>query len=588
MKATGLGPWAVVTSAALALLSLAGCGDDPKPSPTSAAAAGEAGQPAAGGGSKSSGGEAGEPSEPNVGGEGPLDAGGMPGSAGAPADPCEGVSPFGECVTPAQARKCIVPTGNGLPMLVTTDCRDFEHCVVDRKQARCVLNQNACLPSQSECTSSKQLRTCDPQGAWHTEVCPGACQQSAIGGFCVSGATTTTFNGTLLYEQVQVLDTYVDWAKSSIDQPAEGVLVLSGDGNEWLDATLVDENGNYSLQVPTSNTGIEQLAFFLIHPDPTGSIAQFGVFDPNVPDGVVSTDATLDGQTWSWGVPLSEVSSGETLRITEEQGSGAMHIYRRLLQIQRFDAEFYGTEPGTIAAWFHLNTQWDCGACFAPWPAEVASNPFDSQLFISATAQDRSYWSDAVTIHEAGHYTMWSYGVSPNEGGQHCLGQPTAPGQAWSEGWATGFSSILRESSVYWDKQAGSMFWFDVGSRFYQDVTWQRPKPRNGLLQDIDENEVAAMLWSLAQPGSAGADATLLGLRQPSVTGSEFKRGYTRHLWDMNNCRRSSYFDTGESAPMFADYLDGLACDNVPAAAIDDATNPEQSYPYPSQEPLCP
>jgi hypothetical protein len=460
--------------------------------------------------------------------------------------------------------------------------------VVDRKQARCVLNNNACLPNQSECTSSKQLRTCDAQGAWHTEVCPGACQPSAIGGFCVSGADTTTFNGTLLYEQVQVLDTYVDWAKSSIDQPAEGVLVLSGDGNEWLDASLVDENGNYSIQVPTSNTGIEQLAFFLIHPDPTGAFAQFGVFDPDVPNGEVSTDETLDGQIWSWAVPLSEISNGESLRINEEQGSGALHIYRRLLQIQRFDREFYGAEPGTIAAWFHLNTQWDCGACFAPWSVEVASNPFDSQLFISATAQDRSYWSDAVTIHEAGHYTMWSYGVSPNEGGQHCLGQPTAPGQAWSEGWATGFSSILRESSVYWDKQGGSMFWFDIGSRFYQDVTWERPKPRGGLLQDIDENEVAAMLWSLAQPTSAGADATLQGLRQPSISGSEFRRGYTRHVWDMNNCRRSSYLDTGESAPMFADYLDGLACDNVPAAAIDDATNPEQSYPYPSQEPLCP
>jgi hypothetical protein len=79
----------------------------------------------------------------------------------------------------------------------------------------------------------------------------------------------------------------------------------------------------------------------------------------------------------------------------------------------------------------------------------------------------------------------------------------------------------------------------------------------------------------------------LLGLRTANVTGTDFARGYTRHVWDMNNCRRLNYFDTGESAPMFADYLDGLVCGGVPATAIDDTTNPSASYPYPSQQPLC-
>ena len=39
---------------------------------------------------------------------------------------------------------------------------------------------------------------------------------------------------------------------------------------------------------------------------------------------------------------------------------------------------------------------------------------------------------------------------------------------------------------------------------------------------------------------------------------------------------------------MFADYLDGLVCGGIPPAAVDGVTNPQQSYPYPSQEPLCP
>jgi hypothetical protein len=183
---------------------------------------------------------------------------------------------------------------------------------------------------------------------------------------------------------------------------------------------------------------------------------------------------------------------------------------------------------------------------------------------------------------------MWSYGLSPNEGGQHCLGVPTAPGQAWSEGWATGFSSILRDSPVYWDKQQGSMFWFDLAQRKYDQLAWQRPNPNGSLLQDIDENEVAAMLWSLSKDASVGAESALAGLRTPSVTVPDFPRGYTRHVWDAQDCKRVGYFDTGESSPTFADYLDGLVCGGVPASAIDATTSPKQGYPYPSKAPLCP
>jgi hypothetical protein len=104
----------------------------------------------------------------------------------------------------------------------------------------------------------------------------------------------------------------------------------------------------------------------------------------------------------------------------------------------------------------------------------------------------------------------------------------------------------------------------------------------------MDENEVAAMLWSLASNAAVGPDKTLLGLIAPSVTEPVFKRGYTRHEWETQNCKRIGFHDTGETAPMFADYLDGLACSGTPAVAIDAATDPKQAYPYPSRAPLCP
>jgi hypothetical protein len=540
-------------------------------------------------GESAGGTDSGQPGAAGMSGATTSDGGVGDGGAGAAVDPCQGVPAQGECVTPQRARACVVPTGNGSPMLVTTDCRTFEHCDAGNGQARCVLNAEACVPDQAECLDAQNIRRCDRNGVWESGACPSSCQQSALGGFCVESQPAGTFQGQLHYEAVPAYDDFSDWADSSVYLAAEGVLVLAGDGTEWVDAALVDEQGNFTIKVPTSTTGEEQLAFFLLHPDPTGAFAQFGVFDPDVPEGVVNVDSQWDGQAWSWAARLSDLTNGDDIKINELQGSGAIHIYTRLLQVQSTIAEFYGPEqqPGTIAAWMHLNTAWDCGACFAPWPVEVAASRFDSQLFISATAEDRSYWSDAVTVHEAGHYTMWSYGVSPNEGGPHCLGQPTAPGQAWSEGWATGFSSILRNEPVYWDKQQGSMFWFDLGQRQYDRADWQRPSAGAGLLQAIDENEVAAMLWGLARDPDVGPDNALLGLRTQSVTEPEFRRGYTRHVWDMQGCKRVGYADTGESSPMFADYLDGLVCGGIPASAVDRVTSPKQFYPYPSAAPLC-
>jgi hypothetical protein len=451
-----------------------------------------------------------------------------------------------------------------------------------------VLNEDACVPDQSACADKQTLMKCDKSGAWQIQSCPDACRDSAMGGFCVEDTPTVAFSGTLSYEQFAAQDNYDDWAKTSSYQPAEGVLVLSGDGTDWLDAALVGADGAFTINVAATRTGQEKLAFFLEHPDPTGAYTELGVFQPKVGDGRASSQNKLDGQPWSWTENLSGLAPGAKIEITEKQGSGAIHTYTQVLRVQRFIREFYGKNPGTLLVWLRMNTSWDCGNCFMPANTEVSATPFDSQMFIAADAVDRSYWSDAVTVHEAGHYAMWSYGTPPEEGGQHCTGQTSPPGLAWSEGWATGFSSIFRKSSMYYDKQGGSMFWVDIAQRRYKKETWQRPNPDRGLLQDIDENEVAAMLWELSQPDSIGVDATLLALRAPSVTKPKFKRGYTKHVWTMNKCVRSNYQDTGKSAPMFADYLDGLMCTGSPAASIDAVTTPQQAYPYPSDKPLCP
>jgi hypothetical protein len=587
-------------AAALGLLVAAGCGGgDDKSKSESAAGSdanslGGADDAAASEGGATPGQEEGGAPQASGQEEGgaPEASGGSPageaGGAGmSDAGPCQGVPTAGECTSKSQTRFCVVPTGNGIPTVVTQDCRTFEHCEQGKDGAQCVLDAGACIPGQSECIDATSGRACTDAAVWETTVCAAACKDSAAGAFCVPAGATKPYTGKLVYQAFGPYDDYSDWGPQSQDLPGEGVLVLSMLGKDILDATLVAADGSFTLNVPASPAGAGQLTFLLLHPDPTAATAEFGVFDPDVAQGNVTAGNKLDGQVWLWGAAVSDYPSG-TIRLDENHGSGAMHVYEWLRYAHKASIDFYGAAPHTVVAWMHLGTEWSCGSCFLSLPAEVQSFPFDTQLFFSATAQDRAYWSDAVSVHEIGHYTMFSYGTSPNEGGQHCVGNTTLPGQAWSEGWATGFSSIVRHSPIYYDKQQGSMFWIKLDDRQYTNHAWQRPDPKAGLLQDIDENEVAAMLWGLTVSADVGAGKTLSALTTPSVTGTSFARGYTRHTWQMQNCQRSEIVDTGEKAPTFADYLDGLACAQVSPAAIDSVTNPSTAYPYPSKAPICP
>jgi hypothetical protein len=181
---------------------------------------------------------------------------------------------------------------------------------------------------------------------------------------------------------------------------------------------------------------------------------------------------------------------------------------------------------------------------------------------------------------------MGTYGRAVGEGGQHCIGVPDAPGLGWSEGFATWFSSDLREDPIYFDKQQGSMFWLDISTR--TGYAWVRPSAADGMLQDIDENEISAMLWDMSATQAIGHAPMDKALSSARMTKAPFARGYTLHGWDVDNsCQRINIEDSGESTTCVADFLDALVCGGVSAAVVDHATDPQTNYPYPSGAPLC-
>ncbi len=499
---------------------------------------------------------------------------------------CGGVPSSGACLNTGEVQVCALATGQGLPSVVTYACPPGTGCREGAAGAVCA-PLGYCLPGQSRCSGPTTLATCDVSLSWSTTSCQRGCEDGPVGAFCPAGATTP-FSGTLLFERRRPNANYSAWLPAAAE-PARGVLVVAQSATgAWYGVTRTDAAGRYTVNAPALPAGTDALLFIAWGGD--GLMVTSAVMDAALGPGLFSVGSkNLARRTWSWSRSLSATPSGGTITITASQGSAALAIFEDLEAARAYDAARHqGHDGRSVVVWFGLGTRWRCGACFSNTPAEG----FQTQVWLDGDATDQSYWSDAVTLHELGHWAMASFGRNPGEGGAHYFGEPTFPGQAWSEGFATFHSGALRDSPVYFDSQGG-LFWFDLSTEtFAGGGSFVEPTPSAGLMQRMDENALAAMLWRLRGPDAGTEQRLHDALASAHLTTAPWPRGYTRHTWSLcwttsGNIEPCNVQDTHESAPMLADFLDALECGGLPAAALGGALRPDAGYPYPTAAPLC-
>ncbi len=513
-------------------------------------------------------------------------------SAGTPvvdlSNGCAGLPPGGWCENERLARYCSLPTGAAEASLVEVACGAGEQCVESTRGASCQLAAGAeCRPGQSECADANTARGCT-DGQWETVPCDGACVETALGANCAPNTALSTYRGTLTYDMRWPNDSFTDWDLETQAMYANNVLMLSFSGDDVVDAAYVGAttDGEFELQVAPGGSLLALAAW--VDAEDNMYVA---LLDPGLSAGEHDPGEVSDAPViWAWRWSIDAFPSGSSLHVSETQGAGILRVYTVLLAAVASGADALDVaSPPSVVAWMGNNVTWSCGACFADVPTDAVTG-FDSQLWIGVGA-DAAYWSDPVTAHEAGHHIMFAHGEAGREGGTHTLGVPTHPGQAWSEGWATYFSSALRQSPVYYDKQGGGFFWLDLSSRAYASgAAWQRPDARNGLFQLMDENEVSAQLWRLDGGDGDGLGAAMRALASPRMTTAPFLRGYTQRTWDPQPGESPiPYESTRVSAPFLADFFDAMLCDGLASRAqIDAVTEPSTRFPYPSNAPLCP
>ncbi len=513
--------------------------------------------------------------------EGGEDAASCPADC-ATEDPCGGVSARGRCVGSDRVEFCRIPTGDATPELLTYSCLESERCDESSGEARCLLVAS-CRESTTRCVDAQTLQRC-VGGEWSDTTCPGGCLSSALGGACAPDGPTRSLRMSATAEIRTPRQDLTDWGEVQTI-PAAWMLALSFQGEELLDAVRLDDDGAFEILVPSTPGPEDAVVLAALELDEEGEVAMMLV----EPGWDASSEPRPLGEEpnpnlWAWAWSSADLSDGVTLPITLDTGSGAAFAYVYLsAAYQSAKALFPDRKPDPLVAWLGLGTGWECGACFVRYPSQVLDVSVQTHIWL-AGGSDEGYWSGPVTAHEFGHYVMDVFGYSPREGGVHYIGVPTHPGQAWSEGWATFFSTWLRADTTYYDKQGGGMFWVDLAGRTYSGGTpWQRPSGSTGLYGLIDENEVAAMTWRLSQQGQ-GAEP-MAALHSQRMTQPPFARGYLRRSWSPWD---PSSYSEHESAPMFADLLDALLCEGLLSTTqIDAVTEPASFYPYPSGAPQC-
>jgi len=414
----------------------------------------------------------------------------------------------------------------------------------------------------------------------------------ALGARCVSAVATAPWSGTLRYAYRAWDWAVTGWSSSTSQAAAQAVLVLSLRGDELVDATVSAADGSFTVQLPADFTpATDRLVFALIATHADGSLA-FAVARPDVPVGswVVTQAPPAESSTfWSWSVDPSVVASGSTILIGEAQGSAAVRVFDWARYAVRQSESWFGKDGQSVLLWLAPEVTYSCGSCFTPWAAVVQGQAFASQIWLPASSVEQRYWSEALVAHELGHWAMDSFGLLPPEVGSHCLGTPTFAGQAYSEGWATAFSSVLRAEPRYFDVQGGEGFWFDLSTRSYWDSrAWARPMANAGLTQRLDENEVAAILWELATSAGVGWSAMIGALSSPRGLHSPPQRGYSAKSWSLGaSCQVLGATDTSMSSAVLADFLDALRCSGISASALEQGLASATGYPYDVASPLC-
>jgi hypothetical protein len=572
--------------------------------------------------------------ETDAGAAGAAGVGGTAGSGGATTDaganPCGDVPASGVCSADKRSiTACRVPDDpNGVPKVVVAQCSADRVCDDSTGTAQCKL-VGECTEGDKRCSAGTQtspggsLQTCVGSMAnakWQDTPCPQdqKCVTTKPGNpaKCTavpsgSGTNKITLEGRVRYEYRPVREDRKGFDYDNAPQVAEAFDVYVGiyDNDEMIGKALagydIDNkifkfDGTFKAELtkaPTDNTVVYvwPMAFNYDTGQPLMAVAKMTNSDPD--------DSAQHCKEYHWfGVNYKDKAVAGTGTdgkyamndwvIKESEFSGAIHIYRQIDDgLIRADAANLAAggkvkQKSLVVYWNGKDTP-SCGACFCGpqcgggkvkyGSSATEMDEYDTWIVLGGPKNDgETQWATSVIHHEFGHYAMSNYSKSPGEGGPHYVGQASAPGLAYSEGWATSWGQESVGNPIYVDVQDGTAFWVDIQNYEYSNGKLQKPNPDGPIEQPINENVVAGMMWKLWAEPTAHKDSDGQSLQDPKIFTAFMHPGL------VNGSMNRGYVKVD-----LVDFFDAAVCSKAGSEANVNAVSKTAGYPYSFKQDYC-
>ncbi len=199
-----------------------------------------------------------------------------------------------------------------------------------------------------------------------------------------------------------------------------------------------------------------------------------------------------------------DTGNGETLTVAgltarAPLGAGAFNIFDQGVRGAQAVEVLTGAVPVSPLVWY-----W-----FPGNPNGTSYSATTTTITVLGMSTDPDEFDDAVLLHEYGHYVLDVYSRDDSPGGVHVLGDSTLDLRlAWSEGWATFFSSVVRNDPTHVDTSGD-------GVRLVFEI--EGPSLGAATRYDTNELAVAAVLWDAYDGADADEGAGPLNGLLPAV-----------------------------------------------------------------------
>ncbi|HMV69787.1 MAG TPA: hypothetical protein PKA64_23305, partial [Myxococcota bacterium] len=179
----------------------------------------------------------------------------------------------------------------------------------------------------------------------------------------------------------------------------------------------------------------------------------------------------------------------------------------------------------------------------------------DQAIYVYSDPADEDAFDDMVLGHEYGHFIHNTLGLSSSPGGPHSSNERSDPRLAWSEGWATWFSTQANRWSWYVDTNA-----LGVNVAWHLDrLSAYKPLGNEGDRLDgkLSEAVVAATLYDLVDDTNEFRD---------TITNGQIG------VWTTLVHGMASHADRGHAGTDLVDFYDAWICGRVGDVGTDDFT----------------